>query len=109
MTDGIYMNVVQDAITQPDEDLFVSEYGYPDWFDEISPDGDEAVKILRGIHRAVHMSIRDLINAIGMTQVAFARHFVIPLRTVENWAGGQRECPLYLKLLMAQDLGIFKR
>lgn len=47
------------------------------------------------------MTIREILTATGMTQQAFAKRFSIPLRTVENWATGQRACPTYIcKMIM---------
>lgn len=49
-------------------------------------------------------SIRSLIAASGMTQKAFAEHFSIPIRTVENWAAGIRKCPDYVISLIEYKL-----
>ena len=40
----------------------------------------------------------------GMTQQEFANYFEIPKRTIENWEGGQRKCPEYLKKLIKYKL-----
>lgn len=50
------------------------------------------------------MTINELRAAAGMTQKQFAEYFGIPLRTIENWAGGQRKCPPYLLDLMQYKL-----
>ncbi|MBO5969165.1 MAG: helix-turn-helix domain-containing protein [Clostridia bacterium] len=50
------------------------------------------------------MTVRELRRASGMTQKAFAEYFGIPKRTVENWEGGQRECPSYLLSLISYKL-----
>lgn len=50
------------------------------------------------------MTINELRAAAGMTQKQFAACFGIPLRTVENWTGGQRHCPTYLLDLMQYKL-----
>ena len=39
-----------------------------------------------------------------MTQQEFANYFEIPKRTIENWEGGQRKCPEYLKKLIEYKL-----
>ena len=49
---------------------------------------------------------RDLLKAIGLTQTECSRRFEIPLRTVQHWAGGDRECPSYVRLMMAELTGI---
>lgn len=57
------------------------------------------------------MNIKQLRDASGMTQKAFAEYFGIPKRTVENWEGEKRECPPYLLDLMEYKLkkeGIIK-
>ena len=50
------------------------------------------------------MSIKELRQASKMTQKEFSEYFNIPKRSVENWEGGQRECPAYLLELMEYKL-----
>lgn len=50
------------------------------------------------------MTVKDLRTASGMTQKSFADYFGIPKRTIENWEGGQRECPVYLLSLIRYKL-----
>lgn len=50
------------------------------------------------------MNIKELIQAAGMTQKAFGEYFGIPLRTVQNWCGGQRQCPDYVLALIEYKL-----
>ena len=50
------------------------------------------------------MDIKELRKASGMTQQAFGDYFGIPLRTIQNWEGGQRKCPDYLLSLMEYKL-----
>ena len=45
---------------------------------------------------------REWLNEVNLSQSECARHFGIPLRTVQNWALGERECPAYT-LKMMQD------
>ena len=106
MTDKLFYNLWLDALEQPNKDLYIGEYGYPDWFDEISTDAGTVVKILDNIHDVAHMTIRDIISHAELTQSAFAIKFCIPLRTVEDWATGKRKCADYLRLLFCRQLGI---
>jgi DNA-binding transcriptional regulator YiaG len=46
--------------------------------------------------------MRDLISRTGMSQTAFARCAGIPLRTVQNWCAGSRDCPAYVRFLLAE-------
>lgn len=104
MTDKLFYNLWLDALEQPNLEMYIGEYGYPDWFDEISEDVDEVVSTLTAIHRVAHMSIREMLTETDLTQGAFAVKFCIPLRTVENWATGKRSCPDYVRLLIARQL-----
>lgn len=106
MTDKMFLKLWQDALAQKNRELYIAEYGYPDWFGEISRDAAEVVSVLEVIHDAAHMTIRELIEKAGMTQAAFACHFCIPLRTVEDWATGKRKCADYIRLMMAKELGL---
>lgn len=50
------------------------------------------------------MTIKELRKLSGMTQQAFGNYFEIPLRSIQNWEGGQRQCPDYLLKLMEYKL-----
>lgn len=108
MTDKLFYKLWQDALVQPDKEIYIGEYGYPEWFDDISSDASEVVRILGSIHQIAHMSVRDLIATSGLTQSAFACRYCIPLRTVENWATGERKCADYIRLMFAKDLNLLK-
>lgn len=49
-------------------------------------------------------NIKTLRAATGMSQKAFGEYFGIPHRTIQNWEGGQRECPHYLLDLIEYKL-----
>ena len=103
----LFNRLYKDAAAQPDLELYLSEYGYPDWFDDISPDFDEVIDTLRNIHYVAHLSMKDMIKSFG-TQQAFAERFCINKRTVEHWAEGTRNCPEYTKLMIAEILDVLK-
>ena len=50
------------------------------------------------------MTFRGLCQQSRMTQTAFADYFGIPLRTVQHWIKGDRDCPEYLIRLMEYKL-----
>lgn len=50
------------------------------------------------------MTCKELRQAAGMTQKAFAEYFGIPKRSVENWDAEIRQCPDYLLELMRYKL-----
>ncbi len=97
-----------DALEQPSKELYIGEYGYPNWFDEISTDASEVISTLEAIHNVAHMTVRDILMSAGLTQAAFATRFCIPLRTVEDWATGKRKCADYIRLSFCRQLGILK-
>lgn len=49
-----------------------------------------------------HLSMRELISRTGMSQTAFAKCAGIPLRTVQNWCAEIRDCPAYVRFLLAE-------
>lgn len=50
------------------------------------------------------MNIKELRKLAGMSQKKFADYFDIPLRTLQNWEGGQRKPPDYLIKLLEYKL-----
>lgn len=58
------------------------------------------------------MSTKDMRLAVGMTQAAFAQRLCVPKRTVESWESSSasgRACLPYIRLLIAQNLGLYQR
>lgn len=49
-------------------------------------------------------TIRDLCKEYGYSQTGLAKRFGIPLRTVQNWHGGQREPAPYVVPMMEEIL-----
>ena len=107
MTDKLFKKLWEDALAQPNRELYIAEYGCPDWFDEISPDISVVISTLSRIHDVAHMSIRDMISKTGLTQSAFALRLCMPIRTVEDWVSGKRNCLDYIRLAYAKCLGLF--
>lgn len=50
------------------------------------------------------MTFKELRKASGMTQKQFSEYFGIPLRSIENWETGARNCNQYLIDLMQYKL-----
>lgn len=67
----------------------------------------ERIALLRRIWDDTHCTVRELIERCGLTQSAFARHFNIPLRTVQGWCLGERDCPPYLVTMAAELLSLY--
>ena len=91
-----------------DPDAFVSDLALSSAFPEDADPAATAAE-LRQIYRAYHMTIRDLRAASGLSRQDFSRRYRIPLRSIENWectGANARECPVYLRLLLAESLGL---
>lgn len=102
-----FREIVYAAEEQPNQDLFLAEYGVPKWIlKEVTNDEKQAVEIIKKIHHITHIKPRDLIAESGLTQTRFAERFMIPLRTVQNWCGGQRTMPRYVKFMFATILDL---
>lgn len=108
MTKERFLYLYHIAQDQSELDAYIAEFGYPDYFNEISNDSDEVVKRLTEIYNLAHMSMSDIINASPYSTGGFAKHFDIPLRTVQHWVLADRPCPEYIKLMVAELLGLIK-
>lgn len=111
MTNNQFYICVGEATCYADRDSFISELALSSLWDE-----DETIEIpperiaaLGSIWDACNRSVRDIVAAAGMTQRAFAERFCIPIRTVEDWCTGKRECSVYIRLMMQECLGILRR
>lgn len=49
---------------------------------------------------------RRLLERMELNQSQCATRFCIPLRTVQDWAGGRRTSPPYVRLMMAEAVGL---
>lgn len=106
MREKLFEKLWADALAQPSKELYIAEYGYPDWYDEISQDPDEITAILGNIHDVAHMDLRAILKAAGLKQVDLCRRYGIPRRTVDDWTSGRNRCADYMRLLLARDLGL---
>lgn len=111
MTNKQFYICVGEATCYADRDSFISELALSSLWDddESSEIPPERIAVLGEIYDACHRSVRDIVAAAGMTQRAFAERFCIPLRTVEDWCAGKRECSIYIRLMMQECLGILHR
>ena len=57
----------------------------------------------------INKSLKEICKMAGMSQNAMADHFMIPRRTFGNWCTGERECPMYTKMMMIELLELSKR
>lgn len=69
-------------------------------------DLDAEIARLSHLWDVSRMSMRELVTACNLSQLAFARGACIPPRTVQGWCLGERECPVYVRFLLAEHYGL---
>ena len=95
------------AYTEPDafiSDVLLSAIFLDPDDADAEPDLAEADQ-LRRLWYAVAAPCRDYLAELGVKQTALASRFSIPLRTVQGWTLGERSCPSYVRLMIAEILG----
>lgn len=60
------------------------------------------VEELRALWEALNAPMRDLIAPMNMTEAA--EFLCIPYRTMQNWCEGVRQCPPYVRLMIAEKM-----
>ena len=108
MTDRLFSAIFSDALAASDRDAFVSDWALSSaWGDaEDAEIPQDRIEVLGSIWDAAHLSIKDIRAAAGLSRPAFAEHLLIPYRTVQDWELGNRTCPDYLRLLLAEHFGL---
>lgn len=108
MTINQYHLALTEIENYTDRDAFVSDIALSSAFPEESDLSVTASDLIL-IWDAYHMTIRDLRTAAGLSRIDFSRRFRIPIRTIENWectGPNARECPVYVRLLIAEAIGL---
>ena len=110
MTNKQYALCVSEASEYADRDVYISDLALSTIWDD-DPESEipvERMAQLSSIYDAVHRSVPEIAAAAGISNRKLADRFCIPYRTVENWCGGQRNCPDYIRLMMQECLGLLK-
>lgn len=113
MTDKQFNILWADSLESTDRDYYVAEWATSSVWGEPADltDADllEIAAKLDNLWAVAHMSVKDICKAANLTQVALAIKFCIPIRTVEDWCRGIRQVPHYIRLMMAESLGLIAR
>lgn len=108
LTPAIRTALYAEAGAYADRDVYVSDMAlssvWGDAEDEEIP--VERLALLCAVWDGAHCTVPELIKKYGMTQTGFSQFFNIPLRTVQNWCGGQRECPSYVAAMASEILAM---
>ncbi len=109
MTTNQYSCIVKAAAEAIDYDAYISGRALSSILgvaeDGTIPTGH--IEQLSAIWVACHRSVKEIAAATGLSQRKLAERLCVPYRTVENWCGGQNECPTYTRLMMQECLGLF--
>lgn len=57
---------------------------------------------LSKIWEVAHMSIKEMIDAVGLSKTNFAKETGIPFRSIQNWSLEERTPPTYIRFLLAE-------
>lgn len=107
MTDKQFYFAFREASAYSDPDAFASDVALSEAFadapdDQIPALADE----LRHVWRYAHITVREIVQHTGLSQTDFAARFAIPLRTLQRWIAGDRDCPPYTRLMLARLCGL---
>lgn len=59
------------------------------------------------VFTAVRRTMPDICQESGLTGRDICRRYGISYRTMEDWTSGRRTCPVYLRLMIQESLGIY--
>lgn len=107
MSDKQFAACYKEIANYQDRDAYVSDMALSSIWEDTTSDEIPAERLdaVGQIWDAAHKSAKQIAADAGLTQRKLAERFCIPYRTVENWCGGQRECPAYVRLMMQELLG----
>lgn len=106
LTDKQFSAALQEAAAYDDPDAFASDVATSDIFRAGDDELPALAAELRPIWRYAHLTVSEIIAHTGLSQTDFAARFAIPLRTLQGWISGSRECPPYVRLLLAKQCGL---
>ena len=108
MTDKQIYFAFSEAANYNDIDAFVSDVAISSCMEDIEID-NALIEALKNIYECYHMTFKDVLERIKLSQTEFAIRYMIPLRTVQHWVNGDRAIPLYLKIMFCEIEGIWYR
>lgn len=110
MTDKQRTFCLTEASNYTDRDAYISDLSLSSiWGDKWDDDiPEERIAALGKIWDSANRSVKQIASDAGISQRKLAERFSIPYRTVENWSTGSRTCPLYVRLMMQELLGLLR-
>ena len=109
MTDKQFYSIFSDALSNESasREAFVSDWALSSIWDDGQDIPEDRIAEIGDIWDVAHLTICDIRQHTGLSQTKFATRFCIPRRSIEDWESGARKCPDYLRLLLAQTVGLY--
>ena len=110
MTDKQFYSIFSDALSNEgaSREAFVSDWALSSIWDDDGQDiPEDRIAEIGDIWDVAPLTIGDIRQHTGLSQAKFATRFCIPRRSIEDWESGARKCPDYLRLLLAQAVGLY--
>lgn len=109
MTDKQFYSIFSDALSNEgaSREAFVSDWALSSIWDDGQDIPEDRIAEIGDIWDVAHLTICDIRQHTGLSQAKFATRFCIPRRSIEDWESGARKCPDYLRLLLAQTVGLY--
>lgn len=109
MTDKQFYSIFSDALSNESasREAFVSDWALSSIWDDGQDIPEDRIAEIGDIWDVAHLTICDIRQYTGLSQAKFATRFCIPRRSIEDWESGARKCPDYLRLLLAQTVGLY--
>ncbi len=79
------------------EEKLLGEIGYPE---EIDLKVDDFVTAIKIIGAAADRDVKRLVALSGLKSIDFARKYILPYRTLQDWCAGKHTPPEYLPVLI---------
>lgn len=61
---------------------------------------------LSAIWEAANMKPSQMVKTTGLNLTSFSKQAGIPYSTMQHWVRGERECPVYVRFLLAEHYGL---
>lgn len=108
---GNYQYCLSEAKNYQDRDAYISDLALSSiWGDAEGAEVPlDRLTWLGNLYDAAHRSIKEIAAVAGLSQRKLAERFAIPYRTMDSWCMGERTCPIYVKMMMQEVLGLWQR
>lgn len=103
-----YRAAVSEAANYTDRDAYISDLSLSTiWGDPEDADIPAGrIEKLGQIWDAFHRTVKEIAADADMSCRKLAERFCVPYRTMEDWSAGKSTCPIYVRLMMQERLGL---